>query len=88
MRLMLPLARKFVYEIIPKTSIFSHHVEVNVSALQQLCLLLTVGQKIVYELKTKVKLIGELLKWGCSEARVQHQIKSFSKTNEIIFKNK
>ena len=28
---MLPLARKFVYDIIPKTSIFSHDVEVNVS---------------------------------------------------------
>ena len=29
-RLMLPLARKFVYDIAPKTSIFSHDIEVNV----------------------------------------------------------
>ena len=82
---MLSLAKKFVYDIIPKTSIFSNDVEVNVSALQQLCL--QVEQKIVYELKTKVKLIiiGELLKWGCSEAWVQHQIKSFSKINTSHF---
>ena len=37
-RLMLPLARKFVYDIAPKASVFSHDVEINVSALQQLCL--------------------------------------------------
>ena len=30
----------------------------------------TIRQKIVNELKTKVKLIGELLKWGYSEVRV------------------
>ena len=45
-------------------------------------------KKIAYELKTKVKLIGELLKWGYSEARVQQTIKPFSKINEFIFKNK
>ena len=76
MRLMLPLARKLVYDIVPKASIFRHDVEVNVSALQQLCLR--------YEKDTKEQLIsiGELLKWGYSEARVQHQIKSFSKINK------
>ena len=94
-RPLLSLTRKFVYDILPKLLFSRHEIKVNVSALQQLYLRENKRSRLFNGLKTKVKLIiiGELLKWGYSEARIQHQIKSFSKmnqtkTNKITFKNK
>ena len=86
-RLMLSLARKFVYDIKSKASICSHHVEVNVSAYHS-CAYSRTKDRLPVKTKVKLIIIGEVLKWGYSEARVQHQIKSFSKANDIIFKNK
>ena len=87
------IRKEVVYALVSKVSIFSHDVKVNVFRFTTA--VLTIRQKIVYKLKTKVKLIGELLNWGILKrgynnklGYFQKEMKSFPKTNKTIFKNK